>query len=290
LTVHDLDRDGDPDLIASTPGNGDLAWYENPRGSERPWARHLIDNLPKIHSQALLDLDGDGRPELIANTTDQLVWFGIPSEPRRAAKASPAVGDGERWVRQILSKDGVTGTPHYLTSVNLRGDGRHVLLAGAPDGAYLAWWERGAAAEWRRSVLRENVTGASHLRLTDIDQDGKPDLFFSRGHESGSAWLAGPDWKRETAIDAGALKEPHALDLGDLNGDGAPEVAAAARTQGGLVVWWNDGKGRFTSTQIDPVQRGMDLKIHDVDGDGDQDILTAGATGKNLVWFENRLR
>ncbi|MGV3721268.1 MAG: FG-GAP repeat domain-containing protein, partial [Actinomycetota bacterium] len=150
LTAHDLDGDGDPDLIASTPGNGDLAWYENPRGSDRSWSRHLIDNLPKIHSQALQDLDGDGRPDLVANTTDQLVWFSIPSEPRRAAKASAAVGDGERWARQILSRDGVAGTPHYLTSVDLRGDGRHVLLAGSPDGAYLAWWERGAGGEWRR--------------------------------------------------------------------------------------------------------------------------------------------
>jgi len=281
ITVHDLDGDGDKDLITSTPGNGDLAWYENPKDAAKPWVRRLIANLPRIHSQALEDVDGDGKPELIANTEGQLVYFALPADPRVA---------GVAWTRKTLTRDGVVGTPHYLHSEQVPGQQGKVLCAGAPDGAYLVWWQRSAGPEWTRHAVREGVTGATHLRILDVNGDGKPDLFYSRGHESGSAWLAGPEWTRETAVDGGTLREPHALDLGDLNGDGAPDVAAVARNRGGLVIWINDGTGQFTRQQVDAEARGMDLEVRDLDGDGDTDLLVAGATGNNVLWFENTMK
>jgi hypothetical protein len=65
---------------------------------------------------------------------------------------------------------------------------------------------------------------------------------------------------------------------------------AVARNRGGLVIWINDGQGRFTRQQLDGEARGMDLQARDVDGDGDTDLLIAGATGNNLLWFENTLK
>lgn len=281
LLPYDLDRDGDPDLLASTPGNGNLAWYENPGAADKAWTWRLIDRLPRIHSQALEDLDGDGKPELIANTEGMLVWYALPPDLRRAGG----------WERRVLTRDGVTGTPHYLTAADPLGTGKRVICAGAPDGAYLAWWERGpAGGEWTKHTVRAPLNGASHLRVADIDRDGKVDLFYSLGHTAGSAWLAGPDWTRETPIDAGTLKEPHALDLADLNGDGYPDVAAAARNTGGLAVWLNDRTGHFTRHAVAAEQKGMDLRIHDLDGDGDADLIVAGATGKDLIWYENTQR
>lgn len=289
ITVYDLDGDGDRDLITSTPGNGDLAWYENPKDAAKPWTRRLIANLPRIHSQALEDVDGDGKPELIANTEGQLVYFKLPVDPHVAQPEGARVA-GVAWTHKTLTRDGVVGTPHYLHTEKVPGQAGKVLCAGAPDGAYLVWWQRSAGPEWTRHAVREGVTGATHLRILDVNGDGKPDLFYSRGHESGSAWLAGPEWTRETAVDGGTLREPHALDLGDLNGDGAPDVAAVARNRGGLVIWINDGSGQFTRQQVDAEARGMDLEARDLDGDGDTDLLIAGATGNNVLWFENTMK
>jgi hypothetical protein len=290
LTVRDLDGDRDPDLLADTPaGPWNFTWYENPGDVSKPWTRHLIDQLPKIHSQAFVDVDGDGRDELVANTEGMLVYFAIPKDVRSALPAN-AAGSGPKWERKVLTRDGATGTPHYLHLEKIPGAKEPVLCAGSPDGAYLAWWKRGAGAEWERHAFREGIAGATHLRILDVNRDGQPDLFYARGHESGSAWLAGPEWTRETAIDTDTLKAPHAQDLGDLNGDGAPDVAAAGRTTGGLVLWMNDGKGQFTRHQADPTQTGMDLQARDVDGDGDVDLLVGGATGKNVTWYENLSR
>lgn len=293
LVPFDLDRDQDADLVTSCPGSGALGWYENNGG--KSWNWRLIDRVPRIHSQALQDVNGDGRLDLVANTEGKLIRYAVPADPRAAgpARETPA-GAGEaaaiRWERFTLTEDGVAGTPHYLSFHRLAG--RLTLCGAAPDAAYLAWWEqpRNPAGPWTRHAVRTAEMGATHLIPCDMNRDGVTDLFYARGHTAGSGWLAGPDWKRDTPVDPGQLQEPHALALGDLDGDGSLDVAAAARNKGGLVAWLNDARGNFTAHPLDPGQRGMDLRVADLDGDGDQDLLVAGATGKNLVWYENRRR
>lgn len=286
LVPYDLDGDKDPDLVTSCPGSGVLGWYENV-GNGPGWVWHLIDKLPRIHSQALRDLDGDGRPELVANTDGKLVKFTVPADPRKAADAGSGQPEAQRWVRATLAEQGVEGTPHYLSFHQLGG--KLVLCGAAPDAAYLAWWQRPQEGGlWTRRTIRSEFTGASHLIPCDMNGDRVTDLFYARGHTAGSGWLAGPEFTQDHAIDTGELKEPHALAVADLNGDGALDVAAAARNKGGLVAWVNDGRGRFTAQPLDPIQQGMDLRVGDLDGDGDQDLLFAGATGKNVTWYENR--
>jgi hypothetical protein len=292
LQAHDLDSDRDLDLIAATPNAaGNLAWYENPGAAAAEWPRHLIDRLPKVHGQALEDLNSDGRLDIVANTEGKLVWYSVPANVRELRAAGTA-GDFPQWERRILTQDGAGGTPHYLRFAALTNGKPNVLLAASPDTSYLAWWERPASGsgDWSRRVVREPFPDASHLIPADIDRDGVTDLFYNRGHSAGSGWLAGPDFTQDHPVDEGSLKEPHALAVGDLNGDGAADAAACARTNGGLVLWLNDGKGRFTSRSLDPAPRAMDLKIVDADGDGDQDLLLAGATAKNVVLYENMAR
>jgi hypothetical protein len=52
----------------------------------------------------------------------------------------------------------------------------------------------------------------------------------------------------------------------------------------------NDGKENFTRLVIGEKQGSYDIRIVDMDGDGDLDILLAGASSRNIVWYENPLR
>lgn len=285
LQAVDLDGDGDLDLLTCDPHAGPLDWYENP-GGDRPWKRHQIDFLKNVHSQALQDLDGDGRPELVANTEGKLVWYSLPNDIRAAGPHREGAPEPGRWVRHTLTDDGVQGTPHYLNFANL--DGKRRLFAATPDAGQLGWWEPGEPA-WKRTTLR-TMPGASHLRLADIDRDGRPDLFYACGHTAGIGWLSGPDFQSDHVIDPATLAEPHALALADVDGDGGLDVVAAARKSGGLRLWRNDGHGHFTVQRVDERQLGMDLRVADLDGDGDQDLVVAGAGANNLAWFENLSR
>jgi hypothetical protein len=285
LQAVDLDGDGDLDLLTCDPHAGPVDWYENP-GADQPWKRHQIDFLKNVHSQALQDLDGDGRPELVANTEGKLVWYSLPKDIRAAGPHREGAAETDRWIRHTLTTDGVEGTPHYLSFGKV--DGKLRLFAATPDAGQLGWWEPNDPA-WKRRTVRA-MPGASHLRLADIDGDGKPDLFYGCGHTAGIGWLSGPDFQSEHVIDPGTLAEPHALALADVDGDGALDVVAAARKSGGLHLWRNDGHGRFTPQLVDERQLGMDLRLADLDDDGDQDLVVTGAGGNNLAWFENLTR
>jgi hypothetical protein len=290
LLPHDLDGDGDLDLLSHTLANGNLAWYENP-GAEGVWTWRLIDNLPGVHCQAMEDLDRDGRPELIANHEGAIVWYRVPRRPADALPANYAGDPAGRpaWDRQTLARAGTSGQTHYLSFADLDGDGDRDLSTGAAEGGFLAWWERPADATllWSRHLVRDDLPGATHLVPADVNGDGKLDLVYSRGHASGIGWLVGPGWTDARTIDDAWLDAPHTLAVADLDGDGDTDVVSAGRGNQRVAWWENDGRGGFARRPLDAAQSGNDVRVVDLDGDGDRDVILAGESSRNVVWFEN---
>lgn len=72
ILVHDVDADGDNDLVYGRGHHYGLYWVENgnpkrEQGSASSWVRHAIDtSWAQAHSLLLVDLDGDKRPEVVA--------------------------------------------------------------------------------------------------------------------------------------------------------------------------------------------------------------------------------
>jgi hypothetical protein len=293
LVAHDVDGDGDLDLLSHTLANGNLAWYENPGPASAPegWKWRLIDNLPGVRFQALEDLNRDGRPELVAVHEGAIVWYLIPADTRAAL---PANYTGEaagrpRWERRPLARAGTSGELHSLSFADLDGDGDRDAAAGAARGGFLAWWERPADGTllWSRRLIRDGLPGATHCIPVDLNGDGKLDLLYSLGHARGIGWLAGPEWRGVRIIDPGWLEGPHAVAVGDIDGDGHPDIAAAGRDNSRIAWFRNDGRGSFARLPIDEDQIGNDVRLVDLDGDGDLDLLVAGAGSRNTVWYEN---
>jgi hypothetical protein len=71
ILVHDVDADGDNDLIWGRGHRYGLYWLENTnptreRGSASGWVRHAIDTTwSQFHSLLLTDLNGDGTKEIV---------------------------------------------------------------------------------------------------------------------------------------------------------------------------------------------------------------------------------
>lgn len=88
----------------------------------------------------------------------------------------------------------------------------------------------------------------------------------------------------------------HAKTIGDLNGDGLPDIiaAGAGTTNNGLFWYQNPSWTKHTIVPDGAAVGGFstDMQVGDIDGDGDLDIVipeanSAGGIGRFLRWYEN---
>ena len=263
-----------------------IAWIENTRSVTSAWPLKVIDReFNGIHGLWTGDVDGDGAKDLLADSISgplfakSLAWFQTPPRGESSFK------------RHIITQGGADGRPHYLDFADLNADGRGDLLVGDSGGGTFTWWKQGAGTDqlWtKHSIAKEN--GATNLKAADVNRDGVPDVVASCGHGRGVFWFEGSAWKKHV-IDA-ELRDPHALTVGDFDGDG--DVDAAVASFGAKLVRWyeNNGRGSFSAHDIDTTnqQEAYDLKAVDLDADGRLDLILAGRETRNAVWYRNRQR
>ena len=122
--VGDFNGDGWPDVLCiGYPGSA-AYWYENPRGKEGHWKKHLALENVENESPMLVDLKGDGRRELLYNTGGSLGYATFdPAKPEKP------------WVfHPITPKGNYHRYTHGIGLGDIKGDGRIDILE--KDG----WW------------------------------------------------------------------------------------------------------------------------------------------------------
>ncbi|MBW3600842.1 MAG: alpha/beta fold hydrolase, partial [Planctomycetes bacterium] len=141
ILVHDVDQDGDADLIWGRGHNIGLYWMEQ-RSADggRDWVQHAIDtSWSQAHTLLLADLDNDGREELIAGKRylghdgrdpgewDPLVIYWYDLDPERMT-----------WRRGVVTESGEAGFDLDPKAADLDGDGDVDIIAPSRAGLYWA--------------------------------------------------------------------------------------------------------------------------------------------------------
>ncbi|QDU38594.1 FG-GAP repeat protein [Maioricimonas rarisocia] len=319
--VHDFSGDGWLDiLVVGRVHKHPAYWYENPGKAGDEWQRHFAFERVRGESPTLADLDGDDRPELIAHWEGRWGWIAPDWSTPRSPWSFRPVGDPEDW-DQFYHGEGVG---------DVNGDGRLDLLVN--DG----WYENTGQPDGLWPLHRgrfSQLEGGAQMFAWDIDSDGDSDVVSSlHAHEWGLAWFeqvtGEPDRGHEAdVLSIGnsqfvqhrimgdrseeeqfgvAFSQPHALQIADIDGDGATDIVVGKRMwahgpKGDVepnhppVVYWfqpvrdENGGVRFVPHLIDD-QSGVGLQIAtaDVNGDGRIDVMTASKLGTFL--FLNRTR
>lgn len=219
---------------------------------------------------------------------------------RDVATGDPYSGD-YRGLTVVLS--GATGDPVFETSprpgtaegyavaggADLDGDGVPDVLSGAPGASEVALYS-GATHE-RFGVLEGDPSeffGGAVALVGDVDGDGVEDVLVGAERASGTAidegrvslWSGAdgtPLWSVPGA-GAGDFLGSAAARLGDVTGDGVPDVLAGGRGNGGHVYVLDGVDGaRVREITVEggvAFGRSFVAGLGDVDGDGVPDIYT----------------
>lgn len=123
----------------------------------------------------------------------------------------------------------------------------------------------------------------TNVSIADLNGDGKADLVVATGAHN---LQTGEVYQVEVFINKGDgtfnTGVPYAIPydsvtVGDLNGDGKPEIVVASSSADTVTVLLNSGTGTFTAQTPIPVTVGMNtVAVGDVSGDGKADILLFG--------------
>jgi hypothetical protein len=282
----DVDGDGFPDIVTATWFARKLAWWKNPGRSGGPWKESVIDSGYPIEFAFLVDLDNDGqRREILpeaGSASAPLAWFELKNGG---------------WIKHVVSSQSYG---HGIGAGDLNSDGRADILT--PKG----WFEAPPdprSGDWKFHPDWEEKLELGFIYVTDINDDGRPDVLTTAAHGYGIFWLEhGADGKFTKRVIDESWSQAHAATLIDLNGDGRLDLVTGKRYMAHngndpgerepLGIYWyehrKDAQGRVEWIRHvieygGPVGGGMQIPVGDLDGDGDLDIVCAGKSGLHLL-------
>jgi len=137
------------------------------------------------------------------------------------------------------------------------------------------------------------------VAIGDLNGDGKPDLAIANSYldadeEEGelgtvSVRLNRGDGTFKPRRDYSTGGGPHSVAIGDLNGDGKPDLAAANFDAGSVSVLLNGGDGSFrVSHDYATADRTASVAIADLNGDSAPDLVAAVAETDTLAVLLNK--
>lgn len=293
----DINGDGYPDVVSCNWWSDQLAWWENPRGQDKPWRKTVVESGVPIEFCFLVDLLNTGKPlQILPQYGDDkapLAWFEVTGR-----------GPSAKLLKHEISP---RSYGHGIGAGDVNGDHRTDIIT--PEG----WFEAPADprnGQWVfHPEFKLGVTG--FIYTLDVNGDGLPDLVTSAAHDYGIFWYEqkkSPDgkgtWEKHVIDDS--WSQAHALTVVDLNSDGKVDLITGKRymAENGhdpgerepLGVYWYEpiqvrGQLEWRRHLIDYSTRtggGLQIPVVDIDRDGDLDIVVGGKSG--LFLFENLTR
>ena len=163
--------------------------------------------------------------------------------------------------------------------------------ARAPDGQYISWVEHIIDAEDVNGGVP--IRGGDGIAMADLDGDGFEDIVTAQedsNHLRIAFGTGDPDvWVLRTIAEGGIVGAIEDVSVGDLNGDGWPDIAAACE-EAHLAYFQNPGADAKTAdwpSLVPPVTQGrgswLRVFVTDIDGDGRPDLTAANKGGSDIV-------
>jgi hypothetical protein len=279
---YDITGNGALDIVIGEDAGGNkVYWWENPYPNydpDVPWTRRVIKDSGgnKHHDQIFGDFTGNGKTDLVFwnQGASALFLAEVPDDPVNT----------EPWpMTEIFSYTG--GEMEGLAAGDINLDGTLNIVGGG------RWFEHVGATNFEAHVIDDELRFGT-AAVGQLVEGGRPEVVFSAADLVGPLrwyqWVDG-EWIAHDLLDHD-IDHGHSLDIVDIDGDGNLDIfVAEMRLDGGnedarTWIFYGDGTGNFTKTEIAIGIGNHESKVGDLTGDGRLDIL-----GKPYNWDTPRL-
>ena len=257
VVLVDLDRDGDPDVAASSWRLGNqFAWFENdgtPRHGE--WEKYMIEqDVSETRTMRAADFDRDGDADLLGTVrrAHAVVWY-----ENRTTSGTVS------WIKHFVDDKSLCPAHGNPADMDSDGDIDVVMALGFNfkpgsddphaskniDDNQIVWYENSgspAAGLWIKHVIGPRFDDAFEAIAGDLDSDGDVDVATTSWRNPGRvAWFENHGdprgiWRRHVLKDN--WRSANQVIIADINGDGRPDIAACAEHGSYEFRWWrNEG-------------------------------------------------
>jgi hypothetical protein len=292
VSLSDFNGDGKPDLLVSRGSSSNISVFANTSINGTVSFASQIDfpGLGLSHEgSATGDLDGDGKPDVVITNSYNTASVSV----YRNTSAGPTISFASK-VDYAADKG-----PYNVAIGDIDGDGKLDLIVAANGSNVVSFYKNiGTPGNISFAARVDFAAGTNpySVALSDLDGDGKSDLVVTtQGSDSALSVMKNTTDSGKVSfdypVDYATLAGSFIVSVGDLDGDGLPDLAAASSFSNSVAILKNvstPGNLSFNSARVFTTGTyPVCVVMADIDGDGKPDLVTSNQQSNNISLLRN---
>jgi len=283
---HDIDDDGDVDVIGAGSGNNRISVFKNPGGAFPAWQEEVVTSgFAGVKSVVVKDLDNDSLPDLVAagDGCDDIAWW-------KNNGGNPII-----WQKKFITTNFTGAGGLDITDMNY--DGQLDVLGSGWEGNEVSFWICMDITTniWSKTLVTDQLEIAGGAIGCDFDLDGDKDIVAAGKMPGELALFVNAEGVFEKEVLFPGFAGGSATAVSDLDQDGDMDIIAGAgvlqelvwfenhtinvgsgndiRNPEAVKIWPNPSEGRFMAELRHGTETPVSLRLLNLSGKGEHPVL-----------------